>query len=526
MDEPTSSLTENETRHLFKIIRQLQAKGCAIIYISHKMEEILKISDEVTIMRDGQYIGSWPASQLTTDEIINRMVGRELTNRFPPKDTVPGTEVVLQVKDLCSAAPRSFRHISFELHRGEILGLGGLVGAQRTELVESVFGLRPIASGEIYKNGKKIEIRRVSDAKRNGLALLTEERRASGVFAHLSVLDNTVIASQRRFASRGVLNGARRYAAAKKISKELNVKTPNLETEMENLSGGNQQKVLFSRWLLTEPDILIVFGILFRAAFYTPAVYDPPSFIAYIGAGVFIYGVVQMARREKLGDEVSFSGGRAKTFFLNNALIFALLIMVVVVAIISPNFVKNDVLLDILSQSPIRLIIAIGIVMTLLIAGTDLSAGRMVGLAAVISTSMLQNPAYANRFYPNLPWLPVIVPILTAILVCGLFGMLNGFLVAKYNMHPFIATLATQVMIYGACSLYFDMPPNSSQPIGGVRDDFTIIAQKKLFGTVSILIPIALVVTFAMWFVLNKTVFGKNISAVCQIDLFFGIRRF
>ncbi len=258
MDEPTSSLTNNETEHLFKIIKQLQKKGCAIIYISHKMEEILQICDEVTIMRDGKYIGSWFASELTTDEIINKMVGRELTNRFPPKDTVPKSDVILKVNDFCSPIARSFQHISFELHKGEILGIGGLVGAQRTELVEAIFGLRDVASGEVYKNGKKIDIHCVSDAKQNGLALLTEERRASGVFAHLSVLDNTVIAAQRKFASNGVLNGSKRIKAAREKSKELNVKTPTLETEMENLSGGNQQKVLFGRWLLTEPDILIL----------------------------------------------------------------------------------------------------------------------------------------------------------------------------------------------------------------------------------------------------------------------------
>lgn len=258
MDEPTSSLTNNETEHLFKIIKQLQKKGCAIIYISHKMEEILQICDEVTIMRDGKYIGSWFASELTTDEIINKMVGRELTNRFPPKDTKPKSDVILKVNDFCSPIPRSFQHVSFELHQGEILGIGGLVGAQRTELVEAIFGLRDVVSGEVYKNGKKIDIHCVADAKQNGLALLTEERRASGVFAHLSVLDNTVIAAQRKFATNGVLNGSKRIKAAREKSKELNVKTPTLETEMENLSGGNQQKVLFGRWLLTDPDILIL----------------------------------------------------------------------------------------------------------------------------------------------------------------------------------------------------------------------------------------------------------------------------
>ncbi|MEG2174050.1 MAG: beta-methylgalactoside transporter permease, partial [Oscillospiraceae bacterium] len=162
---------------------------------------------------------------------------------------------------------------------------------------------------------------------------------------------------------------------------------------------------------------------------------------------------------------------------------------------------------------------------TLLIAGTDLSAGRMVGLAAVISTSMLQNINYGNRFFPDLPVLPVILPVLLAVVACMIFGVLNGFLVAKYDMHPFIATLAVQVIIYGVCSLYFDLPPNRSQPIGGVRDDFAAWGQTKylvvenaagktVFPGISILIPIALIVTGVIWFVLNKTVFGKNVYAI------------
>lgn len=258
MDEPTSSLTNNEAEHLFKIIRKLQKRGCAIIYISHKMEEILQICDQVTIMRDGKYIGSWPAAEMTTDEIINKMVGRELTDRFPHKEDVPGTQIVMRVKDYCSAVPRSFQHISFDLHKGEILGIGGLVGAQRTELVESIFGLREISSGTIEKDGKEITIHCPDDAKKNGFALLTEERRASGVFGHLSVLENTVVASQGRFAKHGVLSGTEQVSAAEQANRELRVKTPSLSTEMENLSGGNQQKVLIARWLLTQPDILIL----------------------------------------------------------------------------------------------------------------------------------------------------------------------------------------------------------------------------------------------------------------------------
>ena len=259
MDEPTSSLTDNETEHLFKIINQLRDEGRSIIYISHKMEEILRIADEVTIMRDGQYVGTWPAAELTTDLIISRMVGRDMTNRFPPKDYEPfPRETVLRVKDLCSPLPKSFQDVSFHPHRGEILGIGGLVGAQRTELVEAIFGLREIASGIIEKNGKAFHVKNVRDAKAAKIALLTEERRATGVFGSLSVLDNTVIASQQKYARHGVLQEKKRYQAASEADKQLNVKTPTLETAMQNLSGGNQQKVLIARWLLTDPDILIL----------------------------------------------------------------------------------------------------------------------------------------------------------------------------------------------------------------------------------------------------------------------------
>ncbi|MCP1102013.1 methyl-galactoside transport system ATP-binding protein [Aequitasia blattaphilus] len=258
MDEPTSSLTENETAHLFKIINQLRDQGCAIIYISHKMEEILKISDEVSIMRDGKYVGTWDAAELTTDLIISRMVGRDMTNRFPPKEYEPSDEVVLKVEGLTSPIPKSFRDVSFELKRGEVLGIGGLVGAQRTELVEAIFGLRDIEEGSIEKDGKNFKIKTPRDAIANKIALLTEERRATGIFGVLSVLDNTVIVDQRKYAHIGILNDRKRYKAASESNKELRTKTPNLDELIQNLSGGNQQKVLLARWLLTEPDILIL----------------------------------------------------------------------------------------------------------------------------------------------------------------------------------------------------------------------------------------------------------------------------
>lgn len=260
--------------------------------------------------------------------------------------------------------------------------------------------------------------------------------------------------------------------------------------------------------------VIAVFGLLLKYVFYTKKMYDLPWFLFGLGVIVMVYGLFQLFNLERLGDEVSFSAGTAKRFLTNNAIMLALIAMVIVIMFIEPRFMQGQVLLDIMTQSSTRLIIALGICFTLLIAGTDLSAGRMVGLAAVISTSMMQTATYANRFYPNLPQIAVWIPIVISIFACLLFGVLNGFLVAKYDMHPFIATLATQVIVYGACSLYFDMPPNNSQPIGGVRPDFAAIGQYPILGRFSILIPIALVITGIIWFVLNKTVFGKNVYAI------------
>jgi len=209
-------------------------------------------------MRDGKYVGTWPAVSLTTEEIIKQMVGREMTNQFPVREDKPSDEVVLSVRHLSSPIKKSFQDVSFDLHKGEILGIGGLVGAQRTEFVEALFGLRGIESGEVEKDGKEYKARSPRDAKAHGFALLTEERRATGIFGILPILENTVIANQKHYAHLGILNESKRVAEASAGCKELNVKAPSLETLIQNLSGGNQQKVLIARWLLTNSDILIL----------------------------------------------------------------------------------------------------------------------------------------------------------------------------------------------------------------------------------------------------------------------------
>ena len=254
-----------------------------------------------------------------------------------------------------------------------------------------------------------------------------------------------------------------------------------------------------------------------KSALSLRKIYDLPIFLMIIGLVLGLKGFI--SSKKHLGGEVVFSSKNFSAFLTNNAILLAMLVLVIVICILQPRFMQIRVALDILTQSSTRLIIALGICFTLLIAGTDLSAGRMVGLASVVSASMLQTATYANRFFPDLPQVEVWMPILAAICACMIFGALNGFLVAKYDMHPFIATLAVQVIIYGACSLYFDMPPNNSQPIGGVRPDFAALGQMRIFQTgsfqgISILIPIAAVICVIIWFILNKTVFGKNVYAI------------
>lgn len=258
MDEPSSSLTENEVEHLFKIIRTLKKQNVSIIYISHKMEEIFEIADDVTVMRDGQLIGTYPATELDRDKLISLMVGRESTQRFP-KSHIEIGDVCLKVDNLTSHNPRSFKNISFDLHKGEILGIGGLVGAQRTELVESIFGIRRTIEGEVQVNGKKIERLTPEHLIKAGVGLITEDRRGSGIIPLMSITSNTSIASLQNFKNKfGFLKHSEIQKAARKYNEDLRTKTPSMETYIQNLSGGNQQKVIVSRWLMTLPNILIM----------------------------------------------------------------------------------------------------------------------------------------------------------------------------------------------------------------------------------------------------------------------------
>ncbi|MBY5762745.1 sugar ABC transporter ATP-binding protein [Rhizobium laguerreae] len=256
MDEPTSALTEREVEHLFSIIRDLRAQGIGIVYITHKMNELFEIADEFSVFRDGRYIGTHASTDVTRDDIIRMMVGREITQMFP-KEEVPIGEVVLSVKNLCLKGV--FNNISFEVRAGEILGVAGLVGSGRSNVAETLFGVTPASSGSVELYGKPVTISSPTEAIRNRMAFLTEDRKDTGCLLILDILENMQIAVlQDRYVKGGFVQQGAVEATCEDMAKKLRVKTPNLYERVENLSGGNQQKVLIGRWLLTNPRILIL----------------------------------------------------------------------------------------------------------------------------------------------------------------------------------------------------------------------------------------------------------------------------
>lgn len=284
LDEPTSSLTENEVEHLFRIIEKLTAQGVGIIYISHKMDEILRISHDVTIMRDGQWVATRPASELDTNEIIRLMVNRDLSQRFPEKHNVPG-DVMLDVKNLSGKYEPTFHDVSFQLRKGEVLGVAGLVGSRRTELLNTIFGYFTKGSGTITLNGEEIDNKNPNVATKNGFALLTEERRATGIFPMMNITFNSAIANIRAYG-KPLLNSKKMSEDAAWVIDSMRVKTPSQRALIRNLSGGNQQKVIIGRWLLTKPEVLLL---------------DEPTRGIDVGAKFEIYQLILQLAQEGKG---------------------------------------------------------------------------------------------------------------------------------------------------------------------------------------------------------------------------------
>lgn len=256
MDEPTSAITETEVEHLFDIIRSLRKQGIGIVYITHKMNELFEIADEFSVFRDGKYIGTHLSTEVTKDDIIRMMVGREIDQMFPKEDVEIG-EVLLSVKNL--SLEGVFKDVSFDIRAGEILGFAGLVGSGRSNVAEAIFGVTPPTSGEVFIDGKKVDITNPNQAIKEGMAFLTEDRKETGCFLPLNIQENTQPAVlHENFVKNGFVQQEALQKESEELCKKLRVKTPNMQEIIENLSGGNQQKVLIARWLLTHPRILIL----------------------------------------------------------------------------------------------------------------------------------------------------------------------------------------------------------------------------------------------------------------------------
>lgn len=256
MDEPSSSLTTTEVKQLFQMIENVKKQGVAVIYISHKMDEIFRIADEVTVFRDGCMVGTDLVENFDIQSLIKLMVGRDLSAMFP-KVECPITDVAMEVRDLSAAG--IFSNVNFDLRKGEILGFAGLVGAGRTEVLETLFGLRRKSAGTVKINGKIAEIKSPKDAMKHGMAMLTEDRRRTGIIPVSSVQDNIVVANLKKYVRKsGFISHRKISGDAAEYIQKIGIKTPSKETRIQDLSGGNQQKVLVARWLLTQPDILFI----------------------------------------------------------------------------------------------------------------------------------------------------------------------------------------------------------------------------------------------------------------------------
>lgn len=282
MDEPTTALTESEVQQLYKIVRKVQERGISIIYISHKLGEVFELADEVSVIRDGEYIGTKKTSDITKEALINMMVGREMDEMFE-RERVEIGETLLEVNNL--SLPGKFEDISFDVKKGEVFGIAGLVGAGRSEVVEAIFGYKAAQSGDIYLHGKRVEIYKPMDAIKRRIGFVTEDRKLTGLMLNMSVTDNMIMPELSPYVKSGLISDELASHVAEDMKKQLRIKTPTVDTIIDNLSGGNQQKVLIARWLLLEPEVLIL---------------DEPTKGIDVGAKAEIYKlIVELARLGK-----------------------------------------------------------------------------------------------------------------------------------------------------------------------------------------------------------------------------------
>lgn len=281
MDEPTSALAGKEVQKLFEIMKKLKEEGISIIFITHRLEEVFEIADRIIVLRDGKRVGELPAIKEKYNEVIKMMVGREV--RVTPKPSTKQDDVILEIKNLSS---KRIKNISFNLKKGEVLGIAGLVGAGRTEIIRAIFGADPKTSGEIYLDGKKVEIKTPKDAVKLGIGLVPEDRKLQGLILNMAVFENITLPSLKFLFPNGILNSIKEYTLAQNFVEKLQIRTPSIFQKVINLSGGNQQKVVLAKWLALKPKILIL---------------DEPTRGIDVGAKAEIHKLIADMAREGIG---------------------------------------------------------------------------------------------------------------------------------------------------------------------------------------------------------------------------------
>ncbi len=500
MDEPTAAITEREVEILFNHIRKLKEKGVAIIYISHRMAEIFSICDRVSVYRDGQYIGTDETKNLDEAKLIKMMVGREITDVYPKLEADIG-EVIFEARNIVRA-DHKVKGVSLAVRRGEILGIGGLVGAGRSELVEGIFGIHPLSEGEIFVKGKKIRVNAPQDIIREGVALITEDRKVTGLNLSGTVNDNIAMVAIKKLLKHGLYDKGTAYKASQKYVEKLKIKTPSVTQIVGNLSGGNQQKILSAAgaagaagegrhhdlfgdpgaYGYLRPDRRYVRGPVFRRG---PARRVFPG--AHHDTGFGYSGIKEgndMKEKKRIGA------------FISEYFIFVIFIaLVVVLTCLKPSFITPGNLVNILKQASINGILAFGMMFVIVAGGFDMSVGSTVAFTGILA-AMLGQGDY-----------PLIVPLVVAMLAGLAVGIVNGVGVAVGNLPPFIMTLGTMTAVRGLALVV-----SKGKPVIGISAEYKAVAASSVFGIPMLAVFLAVIIAVCS-FVLSKTVYGRRVYA-------------
>jgi len=534
MDEPTSALSIREREHLFSLIEKLRIRGISIIYVSHSLEEIFRIADRVTVLKDGKQITTRDIDRTTPDEVITLMVGRELDQVFPPRARTVGKDM-LTVRDLHS--PPEVKNASFTVKEGQIVGIYGLVGAGRTELAKALFGARP-ATGEIYLEGKSIRFRHPHAAVKHGVALLTEDRKTEGLIMGLSVRKNMALASLDQRTRGGVIKVAAEKSDINRIVDRLNIRTTSIEKDVFYLSGGNQQKVVIGKWLLSNPRVLICdeptrgvdvgakmeiyrhlrdlanqgMAILMISS-ELPEIMGISDYILVMRNGQLVAGMdrdeaseenIMRAALGQTGDKGDRPAVRRKSVpssprweLPSYLVVFSTLLTLILIGIFTvPNFLGSYNLTSIVRHATGLGIVAMGQAIVMIAGGVDLSVSATITLTTITSASIMSGND------------KMIIPAVLACLGIGLvMGTVNGISVIKLKITPFIATLGTMSIGAGVVLLITRTPLGS---IGPIFRQFS----RGMIGPFPSALYILVAFTGLGWLLMNRTVYGRWFYAI------------